>query len=93
MYYRKYSQVHVLLYGVKFNGDIDIVQFIFTRCVVYSFSEYFFVVVSFNYNKYHNCLYEKGYLVCNLPKKSKLHIVKLHVVQKYMESPMSKLWK
>ena len=26
----------VLLYGVKFNGEIDIVQFIFTRYVVYS---------------------------------------------------------
>ena len=31
----KNSHVHVLLYGVKFNGEIDIVQFIFTRCVVY----------------------------------------------------------
>ena len=29
------SHVHVLLYGVKFNGKIDIVQFIFIRCVVY----------------------------------------------------------
>ena len=25
------SHVHVLLYGVKFNGEMDIVQFIFTR--------------------------------------------------------------
>ena len=25
-----YSHVHVLLYGVKFNGEIDIVKFIFT---------------------------------------------------------------
>ena len=25
------SQVHILLYGDKFNGEIDIVQFIFTR--------------------------------------------------------------
>ena len=32
------SHVHVLLYGVKLNGEIDIVQFILTRCVVY-FSE------------------------------------------------------
>ena len=46
------SHVHVLLFSVKFNGEIDIVQFIFTRCVVYSFSERFFVVVSFNYKKY-----------------------------------------
>ena len=29
------GHVHVLLYAVKFNGEIDIVQFIFTRCVVY----------------------------------------------------------
>ena len=29
--------------------------------------------------------YEKDYLVCNLPNKSKLHIVQLHVVQKYMD--------
>ena len=33
------SQVHILLYGDKFNGEIDIVQFIFTRCVVYSFEQ------------------------------------------------------
>ena len=31
------SHVHVLLFSVKFNGEIDILQFIFTRCVVYSF--------------------------------------------------------
>ena len=29
--------------------------------------------------------YEKDYLVCNLPKKSKLHIIQLHGVQKYMD--------
>ena len=33
------------------DSEIDIVEFTFTRCVVYSFSEYFFVV-SFNYKKY-----------------------------------------
>ena len=32
------GHVHVL-YGVKFNGEIDIVQFIFTPCVVYSFEQ------------------------------------------------------
>ena len=33
-----------------------------------------------------DCLYEKDYLVCNLPsKKNKLNIVQLHVVQKYMD--------
>ena len=32
-----------------------------------------------------DCLYEKDYLVCNLPNKSKLHIVQLHVIQKYMD--------
>ena len=26
------------LYGVKFNGEIDIIQFILTQCVLYSFS-------------------------------------------------------
>ena len=46
------SHVHVLLFSVKFNGEIDIAQFIFIRCVVYSFSEYFFFIVSFNYKKY-----------------------------------------
>ena len=40
----QFSHVHVLLYGVKFNGEIDIVKFIFTRCVAYSFSEYFFLL-------------------------------------------------
>jgi hypothetical protein len=30
---------HVLLYDVKFNGEIDIVQFIFTQCVVYSLEQ------------------------------------------------------
>ena len=25
------------------------------------------------------------YLVCNLPNKSKLHIVQLHIVQKYLD--------
>ena len=30
-------------------------------------------------------LYEKDYLVCNLPSnKNKLHIVQLHIVQKYI---------
>ena len=29
--------------------------------------------------------YEKDYLVWNLPNKSKLHIVQLHFVQKYMD--------
>ena len=33
------GHVHVLLYVVKFKGEIDIVQFIFTRCVVYSFEQ------------------------------------------------------
>jgi hypothetical protein len=33
------GHVNVLLYGVKFNGEIDIVQFIFTRCVVYSLEQ------------------------------------------------------
>ena len=28
------SSVHVLLYGVKLNSEIDIVRFIFTQCVV-----------------------------------------------------------
>ena len=32
-----------------------------------------------------DCLYEKDYLVCNLPNKSKLHIVQLHVVQKCID--------
>ena len=46
------GHVHVL-YGVKFNGEIDIVQFIFTRCVVYSFSDYFFLLFhSTTYKKY-----------------------------------------
>ena len=27
------SHVDILLYSVKFNSEIDIVQFIFTRCV------------------------------------------------------------
>ena len=30
-------------------------------------------------------IYEKDYLVCHLPNKSKLHIVQLHVVEKYMD--------
>ena len=34
-----FGHVHVLLYGVNFNSEIDIVQFIFTRCVVYSFEQ------------------------------------------------------
>jgi hypothetical protein len=42
----------VLLHGVKFIGEIGIIQFIFTRCAVYSFSEYSFFVVSFKYKKY-----------------------------------------
>ena len=29
-FYSDMSHVHVLLYGVKFNSEIDIVQFIFT---------------------------------------------------------------
>ena len=33
------GHVHVLLYGVIFSGEIDIVQSIFTRCVVYSFKQ------------------------------------------------------
>ena len=32
-----------------------------------------------------DCHYEKDYLVYTLPNISKLHIVQLHVVQKYME--------
>ena len=32
-----------------------------------------------------DCHYEKDYLVYTLPDVSKLHIVQLHVVQKYME--------
>ena len=34
---------------------------------------------------YSDCSYEKKYLVCNLPKKSRLHFVQLHVIQKYIE--------
>ena len=63
------SQVHILLYGDKFNGEIDIVQFIFTRCVVYSFSEYFFLLFHSTTKNINDCLYEKDYLVCNLPNK------------------------
>ena len=33
------GHVHVLLYDVKFNGEIDIVQFIFTQCVAYSLQQ------------------------------------------------------
>ena len=33
------DHVHILLYGVKFNSEIDIIQFIFTRCVVYPFKQ------------------------------------------------------
>jgi hypothetical protein len=33
------TSMNMLLYGVKFNGEINIVQFIFTRCVVYSFEQ------------------------------------------------------
>ena len=32
-----------------------------------------------------DCPYEKDYLVCNLPNKSELHTVQLHVVQQYMD--------
>ena len=46
------TSMYYLSYGVKFNGEIDIVQFIFTLCVVYTFSEYLFVAFSFNYKKY-----------------------------------------
>ena len=47
-----FNHVYVLLYSVKFNGDIDIVQFIFTRCVVYSLIQWILCVVLFNYKKY-----------------------------------------
>ena len=33
------GHVHVLLYGIKFNGEIDIIQFIITRFVVYSLEQ------------------------------------------------------
>ena len=32
-----------------------------------------------------NCPYEKDYLVCDLPNKSELYTVQLHVVKKYMD--------
>ena len=32
-----------------------------------------------------DCHYEKDYLVYTLPNISKLHIVQLHVVQKYLD--------
>ena len=34
-----WTYVHVLLYGLKFNGEMDIVQFIFIQCVVYSLEQ------------------------------------------------------
>ena len=38
-------------------------------------------------------LYEKDYLVCNLPNKSKLHFVQFHVVQKFMDITILRVWK
>ena len=65
------------MYSVKFNGEIDIVQFVFTRCVeVYSIKN------CLSIKKLKEMPYEKDYLVCNLPNNSKLYIVELHVVQK-----------
>jgi hypothetical protein len=37
------GHVHVLLYGVKFNSEIDILQFIVTQCVVYSLEQKLFL--------------------------------------------------
>ena len=66
--------MYYLLYGVKFNGEIDIVQFIFTQLF---FFQLIFFFVSFNDKKYH--------LVFNLPNRIKLDIVQLHILQKYMD--------
>ena len=79
------SHVHVLFYGFKFNGEIDIVQFIFTRCVVHSFIWYFFFLVSFNYKKSKEDNGLNHELRTNNEPFCKLHIVQLRVVQKYMD--------
>ena len=42
----------------------------------------FFLLFLSTTKNVNDSLYEKDYLVCN---KSKLHIVQLHVVQKYMD--------
>ena len=66
------------LYGVKFNGEIDLVQFIFIQCVVYFFRTK--IVFTLKVNERNECPYEKDcLLVRNLPNKSKLHFV----LQKY----------
>jgi hypothetical protein len=68
------------LYGVKFNGEIDLVQFIFIQCVVYFFRTK--IVFTLKVNERNECPYEKDcLLVRNLPNKSKLHFV----LQKYID--------
>ena len=59
----------------QIHSEIDILKFIFTRCVVYSFKQ----KLSWKISERNDCPYEKDYLVCNLPNKSKLHIIQLHV--------------
>ena len=60
----------IIITSVKFNHEIDIVQFLFTRCVVYSFGEYCFLLFHSTTKNINDCLYIKDYLVCNLPKDS-----------------------
>ena len=78
---RNKNDCHVLLqlYGVKFNGEIDILQF---DCVVYSFSENFFCRCFVQLQKISMTasIKKKDYLICDLPNKSRLHIL-----QKYMD--------
>ena len=61
-----------LLYGVKFNSEIDIVQFIFSQCVVNPFKQKLSLHKKVEKQmKRMTAPMKKDYLVCNL------HIVQL----------------
>jgi hypothetical protein len=56
----------------------------YLMCSLFFRTKIVFKLKSWKINDRNYCPYEKDYLVCNLPNKSKLHFVQLHVIQTYM---------
>ena len=79
--FRVICHVHVLSYGVKFKGEIDIVQLIFIWCVVYLLEQKLPLHKkswkSNERNLLTNTCFQKK---CDLPNKSKLLIVKWYAI-------------
>ena len=79
-----FSHVHVLLYGVKFNGEIDIVQFIFTWCVLYSLVKKCLCIKSWKINE--RDLFANTYF-----QKSVIYLIKVNYTP-YNYTPRNSTW-